>query len=144
MERRKDRAARRIADILRPGEAIYEHAVCHEGTSVVPEQDQPQLVVAMTGDRLLIFKATWLGHNSGKLLDEIALHEVRHTESEIGHTVGFIRNVRTRVEWGNDQVLDIVSSGITFRKARSLGKVLTSLTESRDSGETPPGSAQDR
>jgi len=145
MEKRKDRAARRIADVLRPGETIHGHALCHEGTSVVPGKDQTQLVVAITDDRLLIFRATWLGYNSGKLLHEIALDEVRHVESKTGHTVGFIRNVRTRVVCANDQVLDIVSSGFTFRNARSLGEVLTSRTEARprDSGETPPGSGPD-
>jgi hypothetical protein len=140
MGKRKDRSARRIADVLRPGETIHIQAICREGTGLVPAQDDPQLVAAITDDRLLIFKTTFWGFsNSGKLLHQIALDRVRHVESKTGHTLRIIPYVRTRVEYANGQVLEIVSPGFTARKARSLGEALTSRTEVRpgDSRTTP-------
>lgn len=112
---------------------------------MVPSKEQTQLVAQITDDRLLIFRATWLGYNSSKLLHEIDLDNLRHVESKTGHTFGFISNVRTRVECTYDQVLEIIRSGITFRKARSLGEVLTSRIEvgPGDSGGTPPGPGPD-
>jgi hypothetical protein len=96
------------------------------------------LVVAVTNERLLIFRATWfLNRNSGELLQEIDLDEVGTVDSKTSYILLGIPVVRTQLECNDGQVLQIVSPGIAFRRARSVAKALADRI-----GRTPPNACE--
>jgi hypothetical protein len=93
-----------------------------------------QLVVAVTDERVLLFRATWfLSRNSGELLQEFDLDKVRTVNSKTSYLLLGIPVVRTQLELDDGQVVQIVSPGIAFRHARSVAKALTVHI-----GPTPP------
>ena len=95
-------------------------------------------MVAITNERLLIFRATWfLNRNSGELLQEIDLNKVGTVDSKTSHILLGIPVVRTQLECDDGQVLQIVSGAIALRRARSVAKALTDRI-----GRTPPNAGE--
>jgi hypothetical protein len=94
--------------------------------------------VAITNERLLMFRATWfLNRNSGELLQEIELDKVVTVDSKTSYIVLGIPVVRTQLECDDGQVVQIVSGAIAFRQARSVAKALTDCI-----GRTPPTASE--
>lgn len=83
--------------------------------------------MAVTNERVLIFRATWFfDRNSGELLQEIDLDKVRTVDSKTTYLLHFIPLVETRLECDDGQDVEIVSEGaVAFRRARSVAKALT-------------------
>jgi len=126
----------RIDRVLHPGEGIVAQTVCEQGNWV--SEGGTQLVVAITNERLLIFRATWfLSRNSRELLQEIDLDKVGTVDSKTSYILLGIPVVRTQLECDDGQVVQIVSPGIAFRQARSVAKALADRI-----GRTPPNACE--
>jgi DivIVA domain-containing protein len=126
----------RIDRVLHPGEGIIAQTTCQEG--LWPGDSGTDCVVAITNERLLTFRATWfLSRNSGELLEEMDLDKVRTVDSKTTYVLLGIPVVRTQLECDDGQVVQIVSPGIAFRRARLVAKALTDRI-----GRTPPNAGE--
>jgi len=126
----------RIDSVLHPGEGIIAQTNCEPGKWA--GQGDTALVVAITNERLLMFRATWfLNRNSGELLRQIGLDRVVTVDSKTSYIVLGIPVVRTQLECDDGQVVQIVSGAIAFRQARSVAKALTDRI-----GRTPPSASE--
>jgi hypothetical protein len=119
--------AERINGVLRPDEAVIAQAVCCKGRWVT--ESSTKYLVAVTNERCLVFlpKGAWKLRNSGKLLQEIDLDRIRTVESKTAHPILLlgIPHVRTRLEYDDGQVMQLVNSGFGARSGRLLAKTLT-------------------
>jgi hypothetical protein len=116
----------RIDRFLHPGEEVIAQTPCQQGRW--PSDSGTGFVVVITNERLLMFRATWfLGKNSGELLGQMDLDNVRTVDSK------GIPVVRTELECDDGQVMQIVSAAFAFRRARSVARALTDRI-----GRTPP------
>lgn len=127
----------RIDRVLHRGEGIIAQAVCQEGRW--PSDTGTAWVVAITDERVLIFRAAegwgFYNKNSGELLKEIDLEDIRTVDSRSSYVLLGIPIVRTQLECFDGQVVQIVSPASAFRQARSVAKALTRI------GQTPPNAA---
>ncbi|HUE08774.1 MAG TPA: hypothetical protein VMP41_15195 [Acidimicrobiales bacterium] len=114
----------RIDRFLHPGEEVIAQTPCQQGRW--PDDSGTGFVVVITNERLLMFRTTWfLGKNSGELLGEMDLDNVRTVDSKTSYILLGIPVVQTHLECDDGQVLQIVSGAVAFRRARSVARALT-------------------